>query len=201
MNRLPPVTRTLLLINVGVFILQLATGNALVGPFALWPTGSAQFKGAPEFEIWQLLTYGFLHGSLTHLLFNMLALYMFGGDIERLLGARHFLIYYLVCVVGAAVAQLAVTSGSDMPPVPTVGASGGVFGLLLAFGMAFPHRKLMLLFPPIPMPAWLFVTLYGLLELYLGVTGSGAGVAHFAHLGGMAAGYVLLHLWTRSRRA
>jgi len=160
-----------------------------------------QYKGAPEFQIWQLLTYGFLHGNLAHLFFNMFALYMFGGDIERLLGAQRFLIYYLVCVVGAAVAQLLVTSGSDMPPVPTVGASGGVFGLLLAFGMAYPHRKLMLLFPPIPMPAWLFVTLYGLLELYLGVTGSGAGVAHFAHLGGMAAGYVLLRLWTRGRRA
>ncbi len=201
MNRLPPVTRALLLINVGVFILQMVTGNALVGIFALWPIGSAQFRGAPEFQVWQVLTYGFLHGNLAHLFFNMFALYMFGGDVERLLGSRRYLIYYLVCVVGAAVAQLAVTSGSSMPPVPTVGASGGVFGLLLAFGMAYPHRKLMLLFPPIPMPAWLFVTLYGLLELYLGVTGSGAGVAHFAHLGGMAAGYVLLRLWTRGRRA
>ena len=87
------------------------------------------------------------------------------------------------------------------PPVPTVGASGGVFGLLLAFGMAFPRQKIMLIFPPIPMQAWLFVTLYGLLELYLGVTGSGQGVAHFAHLGGMAAGYVLLTHWARQRRA
>jgi membrane associated rhomboid family serine protease len=104
-----------------------------------------------------------------------------------------------VCVVGAALAQLAVTGAANTPPVPTVGASGGVFGLLLAFGMAWPHRKLMLLFPPIPMPAWLFVTLYGLLELYLGVTGSGQGIAHFAHLGGMAAGYALLTYWTRRR--
>jgi membrane associated rhomboid family serine protease len=201
MYGLPPVTRALLLINVVVFIAQMLTGNALLGPFALWPTSSPQFQGAPEFQIWQLLTYGFLHGNLAHLFFNMFALYMFGGDVERLLGSRRYLIYYLVCVVGAAVAQLLVTSGSNMPPVPTVGASGGVFGLLLAFGMAYPHRKLMLLFPPIPMPAWLFVTLYGLLELYLGVTGSGAGVAHFAHLGGMAAGYLLLRIWTRGRRA
>jgi membrane associated rhomboid family serine protease len=129
----------------------------------------------------------------------MLALYMFGGDIERLLGSQRFLVYYLVCVVGAAVAQLVVLGGMNRPPVPTVGASGGVFGLLLAFGMAFPHRKLMLLFPPIPMPAWLFVTLYGLLELYLGVTGSGVGVAHFAHLGGMVTGYLLLTYWSRQR--
>jgi membrane associated rhomboid family serine protease len=129
----------------------------------------------------------------------MLALYMFGGEIERLLGARHFLTYYLVCVAGAAITQLVVLGGSSRPPVPTVGASGGVFGLLLAYGMAFPRHKIMLLFPPIPMEAWLFVTLYGLLELYLGVTGSGLGVAHFAHLGGMAAGYVLLVYWARKR--
>jgi membrane associated rhomboid family serine protease len=138
-----------------------------------------------------------MHGSLMHLFFNMFALYMFGGEVERLLGQRHFLIYYLVCVVGAAVAQIFVMGNMNQMPVPTVGASGGVFGLLLAFGLAWPHRRLMLLFPPIPMPAWLFVTLYGALELYLGVTGSGAGVAHFAHLGGMAAGYALLTYWRR----
>lgn len=199
MHALPAVTRTLLIANVAVFALQMLTGNLLIGPFALWPFASPQFHGAPEFQVWQLVSYGFLHGSLTHLLFNMLALYMFGGEIERLLGSRRFLVYYLACVVGAAVTQLVVLGGMNRPPVPTVGASGGVFGLLLAFGLAFPHRKLMLIFPPIPMPAWLFVTLYGLLELYLGVTGSGQGVAHFAHLGGMAAGYVLLTYWARRR--
>ena len=200
MHRLPPVTRALLMANVAIFILQQLTGNLLIVPFALWPFGSPQFRGAPDFQVWQVLTYGFLHGSLAHLFFNMLALYMFGGDIERLLGARRCLIYYLVCVVGAAVAQLTVMGGMNRPPVPTVGASGGVFGLLLAFGMAFPQRRVMLLFPPIPMPAWLFVTLYGLLEVYLGVTGTQAGVAHFAHLGGMAAGYALLVYWKRGRR-
>jgi len=197
MHRLPPVTRALLMANVAIFILQLVTGNLLVGTFALWPFGSPQFRGYPEFELWQVVTYGFLHGSVAHLFFNMLALYMFGGDIERLLGSRRFLVYYLACVVGAAVAQLAVQGGMHSIPVPTVGASGGVFGLLLAFGMAFPQRRLMLLFPPIPMPAWLFVTLYGMLELYLGVTGPGAGIAHFAHLGGMATGYLLLTYWAR----
>jgi membrane associated rhomboid family serine protease len=199
LRNLPPVTRVLLIGNVLVFLLQGLTGDLLVGPLALWPPASGQYPGAPSFHVWQLLTYGFLHGSLGHLFFNMLALYMFGGEIERLLGSRHFLIYYLVCVVGAAVAQVFVMGSTDQPPIPTVGASGGVFGLLLAFGLAFPKRTIMLLFPPIPMPAWLFVTLYGLLELYLGVTGSGQGVAHFAHLGGMAAGYVLLAYWTRGR--
>lgn len=201
MYQMPPITRALLIANVVIFGLQQLTGNALMVPFALWPIASPQFPGAPSFQIWQLLTYGFMHGGLTHLFFNMFALYMFGGEVERLLGPRHFLLYYLVCVVGAAVAQIFVMGNMNQMPVPTVGASGGVFGLLLAFGMAWPHRRLMLLFPPIPMPAWLFVTLYGALELYLGVTGSGAGVAHFAHLGGMAAGYVLLMYWRgRPRR-
>ena len=200
MNGLPPVTRALLIANVAIFIVQQLTGNLLIGPFALWPFATPEFRGAPGFAIWQLLTYGFLHGSLTHLFFNMFALYMFGGEIERLFGSRRFLVYFLTCVVGAAVAQLVVLSVMNRPPVPTVGASGGVFGLLLAYGLAFPQRKLMLLFPPIPMPAWLFVTLYGLLELYLGVTGSGQGVAHFAHLGGMAAGALLLVYWSRTRR-
>jgi membrane associated rhomboid family serine protease len=200
-SSMPPVTRTLLVLNVAIFALQYVMGPFLLRWFALWPPASAQFPGAPGFELWQLLTYGFLHGGLTHLFFNMFALYMFGGEIERLFGARRYATYYLVCVVGAAIAQLVVISNLDSRPVPTVGASGGVFGLLLAFGMAFPQRRIMLLFPPIPMPAWLFVTLYGLLELYLGVTGSGQGVAHFAHLGGMVAGFILLLRWRGNRRA
>jgi membrane associated rhomboid family serine protease len=132
---------------------------------------------------------------MAHLLFNMLALFMFGGEIERVWGERRYLIYYFACVIGAAIAQLVVTSGSSAPPYPTLGASGGVFGVLLAFGMMFPRRIIMLIFPPIPMPAWLFVTLFGVIELVLGVTGTQAGVAHFAHLGGMAAGYVLIQYW------
>jgi membrane associated rhomboid family serine protease len=199
MPPMPAVTRTLLIANVAIFGLQVLTQNAFVPTFALWPLASPQYPGAPSFEVWQLVTYGFLHGDWTHLFFNMFALYMFGGDIERLLGAQRFLQYYLVCVVGAAVAQLIVMNGMSTPPVPTVGASGGVFGLLLAFGMAFPRRRILLIFPPIPMPAWLFVTLYGMLELYLGVTGSQVGVAHFAHLGGMAAGYAMLMYWRRRR--
>jgi membrane associated rhomboid family serine protease len=192
---MPPATRALLLLNIVVFGLQSFADSMLVPLFALWPPAQPQFPGSPSFEVWQLVTYGFLHGGLTHLFFNMFALWMFGGEIERLLGTRRFVIYYLVCVIGAGLAQTVVAAGMQMPPIPTVGASGGVFGLLLAFGMAWPQRRIMLLFPPIPMPAWLFVTLYGAIELYLGVTGSGQGVAHFAHLGGMAAGYALLAYW------
>jgi membrane associated rhomboid family serine protease len=200
LTNIPQVTRGLLIANVAIFVVQQLTGYLLIGPFALWPLPSPRYPDAPSFEVWQLLTYGFLHGGFVHLFFNMYALWLFGSDVERLLGSRRYLTYYLVCVIGAAIAQTIVTASMDQPPLPTVGASGGVFGVLLAFGLAFPHRKLMLIFPPVPMPAWLFVTLYGLLELYLGVTGSGQGIAHFAHLGGMAAGYALLVHWRRSGR-
>ena len=196
----PLVTRLLLVANVIIYGLQVLAAPVLELYFALWPAAQAQYPGFPHFQPWQLVTYAFLHGSLTHLFFNMLALFMFGGDIERLLGARRYTVYYFVCVVGAALAQLLVLSRMQGPPHPTLGASGGVFGLLLAFGMAYPKREILLLFPPIPMPAWLFVTLYGVLELTLGVTGTQDGVAHFAHLGGMAAGFALLTHWANTAR-
>jgi len=148
-----------------------------------------------RFEVWQVVTYAFLHGSITHLLFNMLGLFMFGGEMERVWGPRRYTIYYFTCVVGAAVAQLIVATQHGGPPYATLGASGGVFGLLLAFGMMFPRRMILLILPPIPMPAWLFVTIYGIVELVLGVTGTQEGVAHFAHLGGMASGFLLLQYW------
>ena len=192
---IPIVTRALLVANLLVFGLQWLTGPLLELNFALWPPADVQYPHAGHLQVWQPITYAFLHGSLQHLFFNMLALYMFGGDVERLLGIRRYTIYYFACVLGAAAAQLVVMRQMEGPPHATLGASGGVFGLLLAFGMAFPQRRILLLFPPIPMPAWLFVTLYGLLELTLGVTGTNDGVAHFAHLGGMAAGFVLLTNW------
>jgi membrane associated rhomboid family serine protease len=191
---LPPVTRTLILVNVGVFVAQFVLGGWLFANFALWPLARG-FGGVPHFQFWQVITYAFLHGGLMHLLLNMLALFMFGGEIERVWGERRYLVYYFVCVVGAAAAQLLVTSQQASPPYPTVGASGGVFGLLLAFGMMFPRRIIVLIFPPIPMPAWLFVTVFGALELVYGVTGTAAGVAHFAHLGGMAAGFLMIQYW------
>ena len=188
-----PVTRALLVACIAGYLLQAVLGDWVLLHFALWPVENGLY--APPFRSWQLLTYAFLHGSLMHLAFNLYALYMFGSEIERLLGGRRYLTYYGVCVLGAAAAQLLVAHLSHSDPRPTVGASGGIFGLLLAFGLAFPNRRLMLLFPPIPMPAWLFVTLYGALELILGATGSNTGVAHFAHLGGMAAGFLLIAYW------
>jgi membrane associated rhomboid family serine protease len=185
---LPPVTRAILLANVAVFLLQQVARDKLLEFFALWPLGH------PLFRSWQLLTYAFLHEGFTHIFFNMFALYMFGGPLEQFWGGRRFAIYYLVSVLAAAATELAVQVASNVGE-PVIGASGGVFGLLLAFAWYFPRQRLMLLFPPIPMPAWLFVTLYGVLELVLGVTGSQEGVAHFAHLGGMLGGALIILYW------
>ena len=189
-----------------IFALLVANGLAFAGQqmqpnlmayyFALWPLASAQ----PEFHVWQLLSYGFLHGGLNHIFFNMFGLWMFGRDIEGVLGTKRFLIYYLTCVVGAAIVQL-IVAGLQGGIYPTVGASGGVFGLLLAYAMFFPNRTVMLLFPPIPMKAKYFVLGYGLLELYLGVSGRSPGVANFAHLGGMLFGFILLQRWRSPRRS
>jgi membrane associated rhomboid family serine protease len=198
MRAIPPSTQALIIVNVLFYLLQLVTGDALILSFGLWPAHSGfagPFEGAPHFQLWQLVTYAFLHGNMTHLFFNMLALFMFGSDIERVWGSRRYLAYYFVCVVSAALAQLLVARIAGGAPYPTIGASGGVFGLLLAFGMMFPQRRVMLLFPPIPMPAWLLVMLYGALELLLGITGTQAGVAHFAHLGGMAGGFLMIQYW------
>ena len=188
MPSMPPLTRFLIIANVAIFIAELMADELLIEFFALWPIG-------PGFAPWQLITYSFLHGSVLHLFFNMLALWMFGSDIERVFGQRRYLAFYLCCVLTAALAQLTVASLSGSPPYPTLGASGGVFGVLLAFAMYFPHRIIMLIFPPIPMPAWLFVFAYGMIELYLGVTGTQAGVAHFAHLGGMLGGFFTIQYW------
>ena len=156
--------------------------------------------GIPSgFLPWQVVTYSFLHGNELHILVNMLGLYMFGSEVERMLGQRRYFTYYFVSVLSAALAQLVMSALNPGPPYPTVGASGGIFGLLLAYGIFFPRRIVMLIFPPIPMPAWLFVILYAGLELYLGVTGTQAGVAHFAHLGGMLGGFILLRYWRRRR--
>ena len=184
MFSLPPVTQALIVINVLVFFAEGVLGGSLGSLLALWPLG-------PRFLPWQLITYAFVHAGLPHLLFNMYGVYLFGGDVERVWGTRRFLNYYLACTLSAAASQLLVTSVTGAN-YPTVGASGAVFGLLLAYARLFPNRRLMLLFLPIPLPAPLFVAVYGALELLLGVTGTQEGVAHFAHLGGLVGGYFFL---------
>ncbi|MEO8808714.1 MAG: rhomboid family intramembrane serine protease [Rhodanobacter sp.] len=198
---LPPVTRNLLIANVVVFLLQQFFGEMLLQYFALWPWGAdhvfqtAQGLASVGFRPWQLVTYAFMHGGYMHIAFNMFALWMFGGAIERAFGPTHFVIYYFVCAIVAALCQLVVVHWFTHGFYPTLGASGAIFGLLLAFGMLYPHEKMMLIFLPIPIPAWLFVIGYASVELVLGVTGTQAGVAHFAHLGGMVGGIVLIQYW------
>lgn len=193
---MPPVTTALIVANVAVYLLQMLAPE-IVMRFALWPWGaSAMSRGQVDFQVWQVVTYGFLHGDLFHLAFNMFAVYMFGSALELVFGPKRYLNYYFVCVIAAAIVQLIfaqVTGGF----YPTVGASGGVFGLLLAYALYFPRNKLMLLFLPIPIPARVFVAIYAALELFLGVTGTQAGVAHFAHLGGLIGGALMLYLWRR----
>ena len=183
-----PLTQTLIVANIVVFLLEQVFGSAFTGWFALWPLASGLFMP------WQLGTYAFLHAGLTHLAFNMFGLWMFGGELERLWGPRRLALFYGVSVLTAALAQLAVTAALGAMS-PTVGASGGLFGLLIGFAMVFPRRTITPLLPPIPMPAWLFVTLYGVIELTLGVTGSASGVAHFAHLGGLLGGWLVMRYW------
>lgn len=202
----PPVSLIVLGITVVAYFLQMTALTDVIRIFALWPLATPEVirfadVGAMQtgFAPWQLVTYGFLHGDLMHLFFNMFALYMFGLPVERAWGARRFLIYYFVCLVGAAIIQLMVAAVTG-EVYPTIGASGAVFGLLLAFGLMFPNSTIMLLFPPIPMKAKYFVFGYGLLTLFFGMTGTMAGVAHFAHLGGMLFGFGLILYWGSRRR-
>ena len=196
---IPNVIFFLLIANGLVYAAQrlLGEGNVLDQYFALWPIGSPW----ADFYPWQLVTYGFMHSDqdIMHILFNMFMLWMFGRELELLMGPRRFLTYYMTCIIGAGVVQLifAAAQGSGNP---TVGASGGVFGLLLAFGMAFPNRMIMLLFPPIPMKAKYMVILFGVFELFLGISGAAPGIASFAHLGGMLFGYLLIQRWKKARR-
>lgn len=208
MPRLPPVTLALLIANIAVYLLQGPGGEAMLAHFALWPLGPHRLAQldtgaitAVGFEPWQLLTYAFLHGGFPHIAFNMFALWMFGGPVEDALGARRYTLYYFVCVLGAAAAQLLTTSLLQPGDFyPTLGASGGVFGLLLAFAVLYPHAKVIFFFVPVPVPARVAVVGYMILELILGVTGTQAGVAHFAHLGGALVGFGLILLWRNQRR-
>ena len=184
--------------NVLMFVLQTMSKGAL-DVLALWPL--QPIDGVSYFRPWQIVTYAFLHstGNITHLLFNMLGLWMFGAEVERYVGPRRLLACYFASVVTAALSQLFVPIVFGAPPGPTIGASGGVFGLLLAYAFLFPTRKVIPLIPPIPMPAWLFATIYAGIELFLGVTGTLSGVAHFAHLGGMVGSALVIMQWKRAR--
>src|SRR5215831_4089616 len=199
------LTRLLIGANVAIFALEALSGPGLLARFALWPVGHfvvAQFDSPVGFKVWQLVTCGFLHANLLHLAINMYALWMFGSDVERAIGPRHYLTLYFSSLLCSSATQLAVVSMMTSTGVyPTVGASGAIFGILLAFGMLFPRRTIVLIFPPIPMPAIVFVILYGLLELFSGIFGTDQGIAHFAHLGGMLGSYLTLRHWRKREGA
>lgn len=198
----PPAALVILGITVVVYFLQMQAQIDAIRLFALWPLATPDQVPSEiglvnsGFAPWQLVSYGFLHGGFAHLFFNMFALYMFGLPIERAWGTRRFLIFYFVCLVGAGLVQLAVAALAG-EVYPTIGASGAVFGLLLAFGMMYPNSRIMLLIPPIPMKAKYFVIGYGLLTLVFGMTGMMPGIAHFAHLGGMLFGLGMILYWGR----
>jgi len=220
----PQVFKNLIIINVIFFVASMLLGQEQA---VTWLAGT--YPGSPFFQPWQIITHMFMHGGLGHLFFNMFALYMFGSQLERLWGPKRFLNYYIISGLGGfflheffigldfyqtygtffpSRSQLVPSGMSDMQAVyileatfgRVVGASGAVFGILLAFGLLFPNTRLMLLFPPIPIKAKYFVMGYGLIELGLALdNGSGDNVAHFAHLGGMLFGYILLKRWQKER--
>jgi membrane associated rhomboid family serine protease len=188
MPPLPPVTKIFMLACTAVFCAQLLFGRWVEGLLALWPIASGNFMP------WQVLTYAFLHGDFVHLFFNLLGIWMFGSEIERLWGQKRFIQMLLAGAIAAALVQLAinVVLGSR---APMVGASGALFALLLCYGVLFPNRTIMPLFPPIPMKARTFVIVFGTIELLMGVFNTQSGIAHFAHLGGMLFGWLMIRYW------
>ncbi|MDO4682518.1 MAG: rhomboid family intramembrane serine protease [Lautropia sp.] len=185
---IPPVTRTILLLNVACFLLQINFYQPVMIWFALWPQPGDLLAALPWHAPWQLVTYSVLHGDFFHLFFNMFAVWMFGSKLEMVWSGRRLALSYLIAIIAGGVAQAIVGNMLYTNGAPIIGASAGVFGILLAYALVFPRDRIMLLIPPIPLPARVFVTLYAVLELYLGLSG-GDGVAHFAHLGGLIGGW------------
>jgi len=187
-----PAVKYLIIANLGIFLLQNIFGREVELLFGLVPAMLIH-----TFAIWQLVTYMFLHGGVLHILINMFVLWMFGAELERYWGSKQFLKYYFICGIGAGLVQVLVTA-SFMPmhmTVPVVGASGAIYGLLIAFALLFPNREIFLLLffiLPVRMKAKYLVMIFAGLALFSGFFGSDAGVAHFAHLGGMLVGFLYL---------
>ena len=203
MFRITPIVKHFIIINVIMFALTLLAENFMLEKFALF------YFNSPFFKPYQLISYIFMHGGFMHILFNMYSLYIFGSVLERVWGGKKFFIYYMVTGIGAALFHLFITylrieSGVLDPYlasiIPMVGASGAIYGLLLAYGVLFPNNVLTLFFPPVSLKAKYMVFVFGGLEFLLGLGGSGDGVAHFAHLGGMLFGFVILMIWKRGNK-
>ena len=217
MRQIPTITKNLLIINIICYMAKMVLGGRIDfdGLFGL------HFFLAQDFHIHQLLTYMFMHASFTHLFFNMFALWMFGGTVERIFGEKRYLIYYIICGLGAAVCQeisqfvqiyallpsevpiehmfhLSYADKLTLNAFTTVGASGSVYGILLAFGMSYPEERIFIFPLPVPIKAKWFVILYAAIELGSALTSRGDGVAHVAHLGGMLFGYILIKFWRKT---
>ena len=213
---IPLVIKNIIIINAFMLILTMINREFMIEHFALFYPASAFFKP------WQILTHIFMHGNFGHLLFNMYALWMFGSVLEQLWGPKKFLLYYLITGLGAAALHMGVQwieasslvnaineNGADamnaltryriLMNTPTVGASGAVYGILLAYGMLFPNNELRIIFLPIALKAKYFVIIFAVIELILGLVGGG-NIAHFAHLGGMIFGYFLIRYWKKRNK-
>lgn len=208
MANVPTVTRNLIIINVIVFVAFMINEEFMTRTFALF------YPTSPLFHSWQIVTHMFMHGGFWHILFNMYTLWMFGSVLERMIGEKKYLIFYFVCGLGAVALHLGVeylqaqtwlASGSagalqsyaDLQRTPTVGASGAIYGVIIGYAMLFPESRLTLLFPPVTLSAKWMVIIFAAIELLTGVTGTAANVAHFAHLGGMLFGWLLITYWKK----
>ena len=204
-SQIPTVTKNLVAINILMFIATLINENFMVANFAMF------YPASPFFKPWQILTHMFMHGGFWHIFFNMYSLLMFGSILERSLGPKKFLIFYFVTGLGAAalhtgvewmqarvfIANGAVNAYQALLMTPTLGASGAIYGVLIGFAMLYPQAQLMLIFPPIPVKAKWLVVIFAVIELFSGINGIQASVAHFAHLGGMLFGWLLIRWWRK----
>lgn len=212
LSNIPPVTKNLLIINCIVFIATLLDrSDFMIRTFALF------YPTSPFFHWWQFITHMFMHGGFWHIFFNMYTLVMFGCVVENILGSKKFLVFYFVCGLGAAAMHTgveylqiqsfmesaalghagAMTQVSAIKMTPTVGASGAIYGVLIGYAMIFPQSRMTLIFPPVTFSAKWMVIIFAAIEFMTGMTGTNSGVAHFAHLGGMLIGYLLMLQWRK----
>ena len=214
LSSIPAATKNIILINVCIWIMTALNENFMYEKFALF------YPTSPFFHWWQPVTHMFMHGGFFHLFFNMYTLYFFGRVLEERWGAKKFLIFYFVTGLGAALVHTGVeylqmntwmsqvAEGSmaaqakihALKMTPTVGASGAIYGVLMGFAMLYPDALMSLVFPPVTMKAKWFVLIFAAIELLTGVTGTGGGIAHFAHLGGLIFGYILILYWKKTHK-
>lgn len=196
LSGMPRVTKNILIINIILFAAtwlgERVLHSDLMSSFVLYDPASHYFK------IWQPITYMFMHGGFWHILFNMYTLFVFGGVVERMIGEKKFLLFYILSGLGAAALHIAISRLFIGVSSPMVGASGAIYGLLIAYAMLFPDSHLTLLFPPVTLSAKWMVIIFAGIELFTGITGTAEGIAHFAHLGGMIVGFILIWYWRKT---